>query len=259
MNEPIQLDLIRLGWALGLMAIALGLSAWQRLGLEGRLVIATFRTIVQLLVVGYFLSAIFLLKNPWLVLAVLGVMTIIATVVARNRIGKNIPALPVLVGGSMLFSTAVTLIYTQLLVIQADPWYEPQYLIPLAGIVLGNAMNAAAIAGERFVNTLNSSRLEIETHLCLGATSRQSIQRYRVEAIRASLIPILNQMLVVGIVTLPGIITGQILGGADPLDAALYQMLILFMLAFADVVTALLVVEGIFRQSFNSAAQLTLH
>ncbi|HIK55839.1 MAG TPA: iron export ABC transporter permease subunit FetB [Synechococcales cyanobacterium M55_K2018_004] len=254
---PAQLGIPQIIWALGLMAIALGLSLWQRLGLEGRLLMATCRAVVQLLVVGYLLATVFTLRDPWLVLAVLGVMLLTATLVARNRISKEIPALTWLVGSAIFLSTLLTLTYVQLLVVQSDPWYEPQYLIPLAGIVLGNAMNAAAIAGERFVSTLKTSRLDLETHLCLGASPRQAVQQLRREAIQASLIPILNQMLVVGVVTLPGIITGQILAGADPLTAALYQMVILVMLAFADLVTALLVIEGIFRQSFNAAAQLT--
>lgn len=258
MNSPIELDLMRLGWALGLVAIALALSLWQQLGLEWRLLTAAGRSIVQLLVVGYFLTAVFALRDPWLVLAVLGVMLTTATLVARNRISREIPRLSLVVGGAILFSTALTLVYTQLLVLRAEPWYEPQYLIPLTGMVLGNAMNAAAIAGERFVSSLTSNRLDIETHLALAASPRQAVQSLRVEAIRASLIPILNQMLVVGVVTLPGIFTGQVLGGADPLNAALYQILILFMLVLADLVTAVLVIEGILRQSFNAAAQLIL-
>lgn len=256
MTSPIEIDLIGLGWALGLMVLAIGLSAWQRLGLEGNLAIATVRTVVQLLMVGYLLALVFALRNPWVVLAVLGVMLAIAAIVARNRISKKIPGLLPLVGGSIFISTALTLAYTTLLVVRPTPWYDPQYIIPLAGILLGNSMNAAAIAGERFVSTLSRSRLDIETHLSLGATPRQATREFRNDAIRAGLIPTLNAMLVVGIVTLPGIITGQLLGGADPLNAALYQMLIMFMLAFATLIATLLITLGIFRQCFNQAAQL---
>ncbi|MEM6256631.1 MAG: ABC transporter permease, partial [Cyanobacteria bacterium P01_D01_bin.156] len=94
------------------------------------------------------------------------------------------------------------------------------------------------------------------THLSLGATPDQAIASYRREAIKAGLIPTVNSMMVVGLVTLPGIITGQLLSGIDPLNAALYQMLIMFMLAFSTLVTALLVTHGIQRQFFNAAAQL---
>jgi putative ABC transport system permease protein len=254
----IELGPVQLGLALGLMGVAVGLSAWQQLGLEWSLAIATGRTVIQLLVVGYLLEIVFALENPVIVLAVLAVMLTIGTVVARNRISRKIPSLLSVVGGSIFISTALTLGYVNFVVIRPETWYEPQYVIPLTGIVLGNAMNGAAIAGERFVSTLTASRLEIETHLCLGATPWQAISRYRREAIKAGLIPTINAMMVVGVVTLPGIITGQLLSGISPLNAALYQMLIMFMLAFATLITALLVTQGIYRQFFNRAAQLTL-
>lgn len=117
-------------------------------------------------------------------------------------------------------------------------------------------MNGAAISGERLVSTINASRLEIETHLSLGATPQQAVSQYRKEAIKAGFIPTINLMMVVGIVTLPGIITGQLLSGIDPLAAASYQILVIFMLAFTTLVTIILVTQGLYRQFFNSAAQL---
>ena len=258
MESLIKLDLSDLVWALGMIAIAIGISSWQKLGLELPLANATLRTVVQLLGVGYILAVVFQFKDAIAVLAVLMVMLTIATITARNRIGKKISQLLPVVFGSLFFSTALTLSYTNLLIIQPDTWYEPQYLIPLAGIVLGNAMNGAAIAGERLVSTISSSRLEIETHLSLGATAQQAVTTYRKEAIRAGLIPTLNQMMVVGIVTLPGMITGQLLSGIDPLDAASYQILIMLMLAFTNLLTTVLVTQGLTRQFFNPQSQLEL-
>lgn len=259
MNALIELDPVRLGWALGLMVMAIGLSVWQRLGLEWKLTVATGRTIIQLLFVGYFLTIVFEWRDVWAVLAVVGVMLTIAAIVARNRISQKIPLLLPWVGGALLVSTALTLTYVNFLVLRPDFWYDPQYLIPLAGILLGNAMNAAAVSGERLVSTLNGSQIEIETHLSLGATPQQAIARYRRDAIKAGLIPTINSMMVVGVVTLPGIITGQILSGVDPFNAALYQMMIMFLLAFTTMVATLLVAEGIARQFFNKAAQFISH
>ena len=256
MEGLIKLDLLDLVLALGMMVLAIGLSAWQQLGMEWTLAIATGRTLLQLLVVGYILAFIFALDNPWAVLAILLVMVSIAAIVARNRISKKIPRVLPLVWGSIFISTALTLSYTTLLIIQPNSWYEPQYLIPIGGIILGNSMNGAAIAGERLVSTINASHLEIETHLSLGATPQQAVNKYRTEAITAGLIPTINAMMVVGIVTLPGIITGQLLSGIEPLDAASYQILVMFMLTFANLITALLVTQGLCRQFFNSAAQL---
>ena len=258
MDSLIKLQPTDLPWGLGMMAIAIGLSRWQKLGLELSLAIATGRTVLQLMVVGYVLAVVFALDNPIPVLGILLVMLTIATITARNRISKKIPKLIPVVFGSIFFSTALTLLYTNLLIVQPDTWYEPQYLIPLGGIVLGNSMNGAAIAGERLVSTISSSSLEIETHLSLGAMPQQAVAGYRKDAIRAGLIPTLNSMMVVGIVTLPGIITGQLLSGIDPLNAASYQILIMFMLAFTNLITTLLVTQGLVRQFFNDQAQLKL-
>lgn len=254
-----NLNVVQVGFALGLMGLAIALSAWQKLGLAANLAIATIRTIVQLLVVGYLLEVVFAINNPWAVLAAIAVMVGTAAVVARNRISQKIPMLLPIVGGAIVSSTALTLVYVNLLVLQPKPWFEPQSLIPLAGILLGNVMNAAAIAGERLVSTLNNSQLEIETHLSLGATPHQATASYQKEAIKAGIIPTLSTMMVVGIVTLPGIITGQILGGSNPLNAALYQILIMFMLAVSTLITTILVIQGVYRRFFNPVAQFISH
>jgi putative ABC transport system permease protein len=243
----IEIDGLQVGAALGLMGLTIALSVWQKLRLEGNLAIATGRSVIQLLVVGYLLEAVFAFRNPFFVLLVVAVMVTIATIVARNQISQKIPRLLPIVGGSILFSTVLTLGYVNLLILRPAPWYEPQNLIPLAGILVGNVMNAATIAGDRFVSAIESSQLEIDTHLSLGATRQQATMQYRRDAIRAGLLPTLNTMLVVGVVTLPGVFTGQVLGGASPLVAAGYQILILFMLAFGSLVTTILVVNGIDR------------
>lgn len=258
LDTLIELDGIDILLALGMVAIAIGISLWQGLGLAGQLALAAGRTILQLLVVGVLLETIFAWETPWLVLAAIALMLTIASIVARNRIDKRLPKLLPLIWGSLWLSTALTLIYTTVLVIRPPIWYDPQYLIPLAGIVMGNSMNAAAIAGERLASTIRNCQLDIETHLSLGASPQQAVAQYRKQAIRAGLIPTLNAMMVVGIVTLPGIVTGQLLSGISPLNAVAYQILIMFMLAFTTLIAASLVTHAICKQFFNAAAQLIL-
>lgn len=254
----IALDFTDLGWAVGMVAIAIALSAWQGLGLEGSIAIAAGRTSIQLILVGYVFAVVFdpQGKNPWLVLAVVAAMLATATVATSNIISKKIKNLLPLVWGAIVISTALTLGYTNLLILQPQPWFEPQYMIPLAATILGNAMNAGAIAGERLVSTINSSQLEIETHLSLGATPQQAVAQYRKDAIKAGLIPTLNTMTIAGIVTLPGTMTGLLLSGVSPLDAASYQILIAFLLALATLIATLLLTEGLCRKFFNKEAQL---
>lgn len=256
MGEFIALDGGDLGWALGLIALAIALSRWQKLQLEGQLFIATGRTVLQLVVVGYTLDLVFTLAQPLPVLGIVGVMLTIAAIAAQKRINDRIK-LP-LIWGSIFVSVSFPLAYALLLIVQPDQWFDPQYLIPLAGMIMGNAMNSASLAGERLSSRIQSSRLEIETHLCLGATPQEAIAAYRTEAIRASLIPTINSMMVVGLVSLPGMFTGQVLSGIDPLNAASYQILILFLIVVSNLICASLVTEGTYRQFFNAAAQLTL-
>lgn len=256
MNELIQLMPADLVFLLGMMGAAIALSRWQRLELEGQLLLAAGRTILQLLVIGYVIALIFSLKNPLAVLGFIGIMIAIASIVARNRMGQKIKGLLPLVGGSLVVSSALTLSYVLTLIIQPQTWYDPQYLIPLTGMILGNAMNSASLAGERLGSTIEQNRLTVETHLSLGATPKQAIASYQKEAIRAALIPTLNQMMVVGLVSLPGMFTGQVLAGGDPLNAASYQILILFMIAFTNLLTAILVTTGLYRRFFNQNEQL---
>jgi putative ABC transport system permease protein len=253
MIEP---TLVGMLWAVGLMAIAIAIASWQQLGISRLMAIATIRTLVQLLGVGVFLAGVFASRNPWVVLAFLIGMITIAAVVARSRIDRDLPRLLKWVWLAMFASAGLTVSYVCLLVIRLDPWYDPRYLIPLTGIVLSSALNAASIAGERFVSALRNNRSEIETHLSLGATAAQAVQAYRQEAIKAGLSATINTMMVVGLVTLPGVISGQILAGADPLIAAIYQILIMFMLVIATLIAALIITYGIMKQFFTPAMQL---
>ncbi len=256
MPEIIKLDFTDLGIAVALMAITIGLSAWEKLGIEIKLLMATGRTILQLMVLGYVLDFIFAVDNVIAVLAILAVIITIAAIITRNRISQKIPLVLPLVWGAMFISTSVSIIYTNYLIIQPQRWFEPRYVIPLALMVIAGAMNAAAIAGERLVKTIDSSHLEIETHLSLGATPTQAVAEYRKEAIRAGIIPTINQMTLVGMVTIPSFFTGQLLGGVKADEAISYQIVVLFMIAFANLVTTILITRGLSRQFFNSNAQL---
>lgn len=256
MSELVTLDLFDLALALAMIAIAIALSRWQKLGLGGQLAIAAGRSLLQLLVAGYALAFIFALDSPLaVIIALLGMITI-AAIASKNRISQKIQSLFPLIWGSIFASSALTLSYIVFIIIQPPVWYSPQYLIPLAGMIIGNAMDTATIAGERLVSTINRSSLEIETHLSLGATPPEAVLSYRQEAIRAGLIPLINRMMVMGLVTLPGMLTGQVLAGADPLNATVYQILIVFAIALANFIAVILITQGLIRYFFNDKAQL---
>lgn len=256
MNDLISLDTTDLVLCLGLIGIAIALSLWRKLGLEKQLAYGAVRSLMQLIAIGYILDLVFAVDNWLVVLGILGVMIAIASIVTRNRIDQKLSGLLATVILSLVASSAFTLGYVILLIVQPEQWYEPQYLIPLAGMLFGNAMNGASLAGDRLLNAIKQNRLEIETHLCLGATGKQAIARYQKEAIRTGLIPTLNNMVVMGLVSLPGMFTGQVLAGTNPRDAASYQILILFAIVLVNLITAILITEGIYKKFFNQDEQL---
>lgn len=256
MNDLISLDTVDLALCLGMVGIAIALSLWQKLGLEKQLAYSSVRSLMQLIAVGYILDIVFAIDDWWAVVVILGIMLTIATIVTRNRIDQKLKGLLSTVALSLVGSSLFTLAYVILLIVQPNRWYEPQYLIPLAGMLFGNAMNSASLAGDRLLSSINQNRLEIETHLCLGATSHQAISSYKREAIRTGLIPILNNMVVMGLVSLPGMFTGQVLGGSDPLDAASYQILIVFAIVLTNIISTVLVTQGIYKSFFNQDDQL---
>ncbi len=217
-----------------LLVLALGaLSMRLQLGLARPLLVAAVRTVVQLLLVGLVLKALFTRLHPgWIaVIALLMLLVAGREVLARQQRrlrgswGYGVGTL------SMFISTFSITLLILLVVIQTDPWYAPQYSIPLLGMMFGNTMNGIAIAMDRLNQLAWQQRSAIEARLTLGHDWRSAIGAARRESIRAGMIPIINAMAAAGIVSLPGMMTGQILAGAPPLEAVNYQILIMFMVA----------------------------
>jgi putative ABC transport system permease protein len=142
--------------------------------------------------------------------------------------------------------------------IQPQPWYNPQYLIPLLGMVLGNTLNGISLGLDRFMEGLRNGRDRVETDLALGATRWEACQEVVRDAIRVAMIPTINSMMVMGLVSLPGMMTGQILQGAAPEAAVRYQIVILFMIASATALGVFGVVGLAYRRLTSADHQLRL-
>lgn len=258
MNDLINLDLTHLALSISLIFVLIGISIHQRFGLERTLAWGAVRCVVQLLVVGYLLKYVFEIDQWWLVLIIVGIMATIAGFTGAGRIQFPLPHRGLILTASIMVSTGLTLAVGLGLVVRPETWWEPQYFIPLAGIFLGNSMNSAALGAERLSSAFRSSRLEVETFLALGFSPRESCQRLRREAFRAALLPTINTMFVIGIVQLPGVMTGQMMAGVDPFLAAKYQIFIMFSWAFATTTSATMTGEAVWRRHFNRAWQLTM-
>jgi len=214
-----------------LILINVILSLRLRLGLERSLVVASVRMVVQLLLIGYVLEWLFALSNPFPVLAIALLMAGVAGISAVNRTSRRFAGIywrslvSVLVAAFLITNLSVAGI------IQVRPWYDPQYLIPMLGMVLGNTLTGISLGLERFMEGVTINRNAIETLLALGATRWEASHREVQTAVRTGMIPTINSMMVMGLVSLPGMMTGQILAGASPIDAVRYQIVIVFAIA----------------------------
>ena len=255
-NGLIDLTWFDLILAFALVLVAIALSAWQRLGLVRGFLIGAARAVVQLVAVGYVLAFLFTTRRWYLVMVALVVMLLVATKTATDRQGSAGRSLFGITGFAMLAGTGMTLAYVDGVVLRLHPWYDPQYVIPLFGMIVGNAMNGAALAAERLTSEMELRRGEVEAYLALGASPARAAAEPVRRALIAALIPAVNGLMVVGLVALPGMMTGQILAGSSPNLAVRYQIMVAFMLAGAVAVTSTAMVLWYRRRFFNSAEQL---
>ncbi len=201
--------------------------------MEKQILFAALRTTIQLLLLGLVLRFLFADSKPiWIggmsiVMLLAGGREIIAR---QQRTFKGWWNIGIGTGSMFISSFAVTVL-ALIVIIKADPWYMPQYSIPLLGMLLGNTMNGISLGLDRLTHSTWQQRAVIEQRLLLGETQSQAILDIRRESIRSGLIPIINSMATAGIVSLPGMMTGQILAGSPPFEAIKYQIFIIFLIA----------------------------
>jgi len=188
-------------------------------------VYAIARMLAQLLLVGYVLTFIFASNSPWIVLTVLSIMVFASSWIALGAIKDNRIELykhslfSIAIGGSIMFVVVI------LLVLEIDPWYKPQYTIPIAGMIFANSMTSVSLAAER---------LDVEL------SRKVSYLKARTISLQTSMIPVINSLFAVGLVSLPGMMTGQILSGVSPLIASRYQIMVMLMIFASSGISTIL-------------------
>ncbi len=229
----IALNDLDLALAALLVVLNGGLSLALHLGLERQLAIATLRMIVQLLLVGLVLEVLFSLVSPlWTGLAALAMLLFAGReIMARQE--RRLTGFWAYGLGTSCMLVAATLVTMFALVVQVspDPWYHPRYSLPLLGMVLGNTMTGISLGLHTLTTGLTRDRAAVEARLALGATRYEAVLPVSRAAMRTALMPIINSMAATGLVALPGMMTGQILAGVDPVDAVKYQILVMFLIA----------------------------
>ncbi len=219
-----------------------GLSLALRLGLTRTLLIGAARALIQLLLVGLVLKTVFSLNSPWLVAGVVLFMLVSASREIHARQKRRLTGWWTFGIGSAACTLALVITGVLALVtLHPSPWWTPKVAIPMIGIVLGAVMNGVSLTLDSLTTGVQRQRSAIEAQLALGATRHQAFRELQRAALRAGTMPTINQMTAAGIITLPGMMTGQILAGMAPFDAAKYQILVLFLLAGGGTLGAILV------------------
>jgi len=255
--KPVYLDLtyFQVGLAASLILINSGISALLRLGLGRRLLLAAACSVAQLLLVGLVLEWIFRVSRWYLVLALMLVMTGVAGVAAIRRTHIRYPGIwlsSIVSVGASSWLMAATALFA---LVPVEPWYSPQYAIPLLGMILGNTLNGISLGLDRLGGELAARRPQIEALLALGATRREAARQPIQQAVRTGMVPIINAMMVVGVVSLPGMMTGQLLAGVSPIQAVKYQIVIMFLIASGTALGTVGVVLLSYRRLFNEHHQ----
>ena len=237
---------------LALVAVAVGLSLYERLGLERDIGIAVVRSFVQLSAIGYVIDYVFGLESLGAVVLLLAGMVLFAGWTSARR-ARGVPrALPV---AAVAVGVAAVATLGVLLILQIVP-ATARYLIPLGGMVIGNSMNAASLTLTRIRDDLSEQRLKVEAALALGATSRQAVSPILRTALQRALIPLIDSTKTTGIIFLPGAMVGMIIAGADPLEAVRLQIVVLYMLLGSVSIAAILVGLLSYRSFFTARHQL---
>lgn len=256
----ISLSALDLSMAALLVIVLAIISLVLKLDLSNRIIIAAIRTVVQLLLIGLVLKALFAQVNLLFVAALSILMLLIAgrEVMARQQRrfggiwGYGLGTL------SMFISSFALTIYALIVIVGTDPWYTPQYAIPLLGMMLGNTMTGVSLALDKLTTTAWQQRSIIEARLILGQDWRTAIGDITRDSVRIGMIPMINAMAAAGLVSLPGMMTGQILSGTDPVEAVKYQILIMFLITAGTGFSAMLATWIGARRLFDDRQRLRL-
>ena len=242
-----------------MIALSLLLSRGQKLGLERSLLVGTVRAAAQLIGIGYLLLAVFAHPSPAITLALLGVMLAVAAFTSARRVahGPGTRGLFPHALGAIVLGSGAALMPMFFFIVPIHPWFDARYVVPLAGMMVANAMNVVALTYERIFAGAHAERGVIEQLLSLGATPAQALQRLRATALRAALTPTVNGLVTVGLVALPGMMTGQILAGAAPEQAVRYQLVIMYQLVAVAAVAGTWAARSAQRLLFTPEMTLT--
>jgi len=260
MDGYLSLEYWQVAAAAALIVVNGVVSLMLRLRMGTQLVVASVRTVVQLLLVGLVLEWVFRFDRWYLVLALASLMTLIAGLTAIGRTERRYRGIWIDAVISIWSSAWMVMGFALFVVLHGiEKWFQPQYAIPLLGMVLGNTLNGVTIGLHSFLEALVRERDQIDSLLALGATRWEAARHPVQHSVRTGMIPIINSMMIVGLVSLPGMMTGQLVSGMSPIEAVKYQIVIMFLIASATALATVATVLLCWRRVFNHRHQFLHH
>lgn len=232
------------------------MNAYLKIESNKETIISVIRMVIQLSLVGFYLQYIFDLNNPYLNIAYLVVMLMVASISITNNSGLKLKRLYLPIFLSMIIPNLLMVLFFNQVVISLENIFDARYVITIGGMLLGNVLNGDIIGLMKFYKGIAANRKRVNYDLALGATRFQAVKPYFVEAITAAIKPTVASMATIGLIALPGMMTGQILGGSVPIEAILYQiaiMIAIYVVRYVDIIGAILLSQ---RTLFDKNDQL---
>jgi putative ABC transport system permease protein len=259
MNGAVNLNIWQLVAAYVFVIILILIVRMRGIAREKQILLSTVRMTVQLVLVGYLLVYLFDNINPFFTIGVVIIMEVFAVYNifkrTKYRLSKRLKRA---VAISMTIGTLSCLFYFLLVVLRVNPWYNPRYFIPIAGMIIGNSMTGVSVGVNQLVDGMQTKKHLVESALMLGASPKIAAKDIVNSAFDSAILPTINSMLGMGIVFLPGMMTGQILSGTSPLTAIEYQIAIMLSILGSVALTVVIFVQLGYKSFFNSEDQLVI-
>ena len=251
-----EISILQLALSFVFIIILLVISKIKGLSNQGLIIVTSLRMTIQLIITGYLLKYILKSDSPWITLLILTIMEAFAIFNVYKRSNVKSIKLKELIAICFIGSSLVSIFYYIIVVVGVRPWYDPRYFITISGMLIGNTMTGMSLAINSYKNSLNDQRDTIESALMLGAKPKDAVLKISREAFSSAILPTLNSMLGMGIVLLPGMMTGQILSGTDPMSAILYQITIMISIVGTVGITTSIFTSLAYKAFFNDREQI---
>lgn len=259
MKDIVEIQFWQLVAAYLFVLIPIFIVKMKGINREYEIIFSSLRMTLQLIIMGYVLTFILKSSNPSIVLIIIAIMEIFSITNIYKRIKFDISKdLKGIIALAMIVGTLSCTCYFIVIVVPVSPWYEPRYLIPLSGMIIGNTMTGIALGVNRLVNDIINQKVFVEAALMLGATPKNATREIVKSSFDAAFLPTINSMVGMGIVFLPGMMTGQIIAGIEPVAAIKYQIAIMFGIVGSVALSVIICIQLGYKTFFNNQDQLVI-